>query len=240
MQNTELALKEPRMTGLNSAISETDFEKPSSISLQVYEKLRSLILANQLKPGEIIIAEKLARQWEISRTPVRDALLRLEKDRLVVPFSNKGFQISLITKEEIINLYQVREALEVMAIEVAAPFIPDQELDLFETQFVDIEKELSEQVYTKYIPSDEQFHGMIRGYIPNKLLSSMLEGINDQITRIRNVAHTAHGPHMYEAFKEHKVILEALKQRNIEAARSAMRIHLHNVRIRTLPLLTHE
>jgi DNA-binding GntR family transcriptional regulator len=228
------------MIVLNPAISEIDFEKPSSISLRVYDKLRSLILANQLKPGEIIIAEKLARQWQISRTPVRDALLRLEKDRLVVPYSNKGFQVTLITEEEIINLYQVREALEVMAIEVAAPFIPNQELEQFETLFKEIEVELSEQIYTKYIPSDAQFHGMIRNYIPNQLLSSMLEGINDQITRIRNVAHTSPGPHMFEAFKEHKAILEALKQADYEAARSAMRIHLRNVRLRTLPLLSHE
>jgi DNA-binding GntR family transcriptional regulator len=227
------------MAGSNSVIFETDFEKPNLISRQVYEKLRTLILNNQLKPGEIIIAEKLATQWGISRTPVRDALLRLEKDRLVTPYSNKGFQVSHITQEEITNLYQVREALEVMAIEVALPYIPHQEIDLLETVFIEIEKELSAGIYTKYIPSDAQFHGMIMNYVPNKLLVSMLEGINDQITRIRNVAHTSPGPHMFEAFKEHKGILQALRQRDIEAARSSMRLHLSNVRLRTLPLLTH-
>jgi DNA-binding GntR family transcriptional regulator len=211
--------------------------KPKLLSEFVYEELRRLILSNQLTPGELLVEEKLATQWQVSRTPLRAALARLEKDGLVHITAHKGCAVTPITARDVIELFQVREGLEVMAVLLATPHLPESELQTLVADFAEIERELVAGRYEPYIPSDARFHALFVTYVPNRLLAQMLADVHDRVTRIRSLAHGQLGAHMRQAFAEHRVILAHLCDRDADAAAAAMRDHLRNVTQRTLALL---
>lgn len=222
---------------ISPRVNANTFTRPRLLSEYVYEQLKDLILKNQLPPGEALIEEKLASQWGISRTPLRAALTRLEKDGLVKTIPHRGCLVTDITAADVRDVYQAREALEVMTTLLATPHIPDAELDEMARLFDRIEADLAQDNYDSYIPSDALFHAMILRYVANRVLLEMLERIYNQITRIRNLSHDQPGAHMREAFNEHRVILAALKRRDAQAASEAMRQHIHGVTRRAIIIL---
>jgi DNA-binding GntR family transcriptional regulator len=223
---------------MSSALSSPNgFQRPQRLSDHVYEQLKVLILSNHLRPGEALTEERFASQWNISRTPLRAALVRLERDGLVRILPHKGCIITEITPRDVESVYQVREALESMAIQLATPLIPDAILREIEATFAEIADELACGSYEKYIPSDAAFHAAILAFVPNARLAQLLGGIYDEITRIRNFSHAQPGDHMREAFGEHIRILTAIQQRDSDAASNAMRVHLRNVTRRAISLL---
>lgn len=211
--------------------------KPKLLSEFVYEELRRLILSNHFVPGETLVEEKLAAQWNVSRTPLRAAFARLEKDGLIYTTAHKGCVVTPITPQDVVDLFQVREGLEVMAVHLATPHLPEAELQELVTYFAEIEQGLAEGRYEQYIPSDARFHALFLTYVPNRLLAQMLADVHARVTRIRNFAHGQLGAHMQEAFAEHRVILMCLGERDAGGAAAAMRDHLRNVTQRTLALL---
>lgn len=214
--------------------------KPKLLSQFVYEELRRLILSNHFAPGETLVEEKLATQWQVSRTPLRAALARLEKDGLVSITAHKGCVVAPITERDVIEIFQVREGLEVMAVYLATPHIPEDELQEMVAYFAEIEQAMAEGNYELYIPSDARFHALFVTYVPNRLLATMLADIHDRVTRIRNFGHQQIGAHMRQAFSEHSLILARLCARDAEGAAAAMRVHLRNVTQRMLALLDEE
>jgi DNA-binding GntR family transcriptional regulator len=212
--------------------------KPKLLSEFVYEELRRLILSNHFAPGELLVEEKIATQWQVSRTPLRAALARLEKDGLVSITAHKGCVVTPITARDVIELFQVREGLEVLAVSLATPHLPNAELQGLLSYFAEIEQGLAEGNYEQYIPSDARFHALFVTYVPNRLLAQMLADVHDRVTRIRNFAHGQLGAHMREAFAEHSVVLARLCERDGDGAALAMRDHLRNVTKRTLDLLS--
>lgn len=217
--------------------SPNGFQRPQRLSDHAYEQLKALILNNHLHPGEALTEERFASQWNISRTPLRAALVRLERDGLVRVLPHKGCVVTEITPHDVESVYQVREALESMAVQLAAPLIPDYILSDIERTFDEIADELARGFYDKYIPSDAAFHATLLEYVPNTRLVQMLGGIYDEITRIRNFSHTQPGDHMREAFSEHVRIVAAIRARDADAAGAAMRVHLRNVTRRAISLL---
>lgn len=213
--------------------------KPKLLSEFVYEELRRLILSNHFAPGEMLVEEKIATQWQVSRTPLRAALARLEKDGLVSITAHKGCVVTPITARDVIELFQVREGLEVLAVYLATPHLPEAELQELVAYFAEIEQGLAAGHYEPYIPSDARFHALFVAYVPNRLLAQMLADVHDRVTRIRAFAHGQLGAHMREAFAEHRVILERLCEGDADGAAVAMRDHLRNVTQRTLALLPH-
>jgi GntR family transcriptional regulator, rspAB operon transcriptional repressor len=213
------------------------FKRPQLLSESVYRELKTLILTNQLRPGEALVEERIAAQWGISRTPLRAALTRLEKDGLVAIIPHRGCVVTDLHPEDVRDIYQVREALEVVAVQLATPHIPQPRLDAMQCEFDAIEAELAQDRYERYIVSDAEFHALIIEHVPNRLLVTMLEGVYDRITRVRNYSHTWPGEHMRLAFNEHRCILDALQRRDAAAAAEAMRVHLRNGTPRAIELL---
>lgn len=217
--------------------SPNGFQRPQRLSDHAYEQLKALILTNYLRPGEALTEERFASQWNISRTPLRAALVRLERDGLVRVLPHKGCVVTEITPRDVESVYQVREALESMAVQLATPLIPEYILNDIERSFDEIADELAHGTYEKYIPSDAAFHAALLEFVPNTRLVQLLGGIYDEITRIRNFSHAQPGDHMREAFSEHVRILTAIRARDADAACAAMRVHLRNVTRRAISLL---
>jgi DNA-binding GntR family transcriptional regulator len=214
-----------------------EFHRPQLLSEHVYDHLKSLILTNQLHPGEPLVEATIATQWGVSRTPLRAALAQLERDGLVQASPGKGRTVRKILAEDVRDVYQVREALEVTAVRRATPLRPDEDRPAMARHFSEIAGELHERRYEAYIPSDAEFHGLILRYVPNRLLVEMLDSIYNHTTRIRNFSHGLPGEHMQLAFSEHQHILEALQRRDVEAAGTVMSCHIQNVTERAISLL---
>jgi DNA-binding GntR family transcriptional regulator len=213
------------------------FTRPRLLSEHVYDQLKDMILKSELRPGEALIEEKLASQWGISRTPLRAALTRLEKDGLVKTIPHRGCLVTEINTADVRDVYQAREAIEVMTTILATPHIPATELEAMTQLFEQIEADLARDAYDSYIPSDAIFHAMILRYVSNRVLLEMLERIYNQITRIRNMSHNQLGQHMRDAFHEHQHILDALHRRDAAAAGQAMSEHLRGVTQRAIIIL---
>lgn len=213
------------------------FTRPQLLSERVYEQLKALILTNALHPGEALGEERIAGQWGISRTPLRAALTRLEREGLVQTVPHKGCMVSVMHARDVREVFEVRETLEVSAVRMATPHIPDARLTETARQFAVIAMELAADRYDLYIPSDAHFHALILEYVPNRLLLDMLGRIYDQVTRIRNFSHASPGARMREAFHEHERILAAIQRRDAAAAAEAMHAHLRNVTERAITLL---
>src|SRR5262245_5296814 len=98
----------------------------------VYQTLREAIVARTFDPGEPLTEHDLCRRFGVSRTPVREALAKLERDRLVRVVPNKGAFVRTVSHHEIRELYEVREALEALVVRLAAPRLSDAELADFE------------------------------------------------------------------------------------------------------------
>src|SRR3972149_3791966 len=94
--------------------------KPANSPASVYELLKQMILDQKVPPGDPLPEEELARTFHVSRTPVHEALVRLEKDRLVVLQPWRGAFVRGMTMDDVQELYQIREALEGMAARLAA------------------------------------------------------------------------------------------------------------------------
>lgn len=213
------------------------FQRPRLLSTHVYEQLKALILSNELRPGAPLGEERLAAQWSISRTPLRAALIQLEQEGLVRMAPHKGAVVTDLRPEDVEDIYGARAALEVAAIQLAAPRIPEAALDETATLFAAIERDLAQGRYDSYIPSDARFHAVIMAQVPNRVIVRMLAQLYDQVTRIRNFSHDQPGEHMREAHAEHACILAALRRREPEAAGAAMGEHLRNVTRRAISLI---
>src|SRR5919204_1525079 len=101
----------------------------------VYTDLRRAILDRELDPGEPLTEHELCRRFRVSRTPIREALAKLERDHLVRVVPKKGAFVRALSHDEIRELYEIREALEALAVRLAAPRLSGDDLAGFETRF---------------------------------------------------------------------------------------------------------
>ena len=177
------------------------------MKLKVYETLKTSILNFQLLPGVKLSDKFIAQEMGISRTPVKDALIRLSEQSLVEAHHNRGYTVKSFKIEEVYNLYTVRETLEILAIRQATPNLDKEK-----------EKELREPVdrypslvksnnLVGMIDSDEKFHNLIALYSENTTLINILNNINYQIRIARRYDHL-HGDNTQMNYEEHLKIID--------------------------------
>jgi DNA-binding GntR family transcriptional regulator len=210
--------------------------KPPSLAEIAYDRLKRFIMTLELSPGEPIVAEKLAHRLGVSRTPVRDALMRLEADGFIESISNNNMIVSRLTSRRIIGLFQVRKPLECLAIRLAIPNITGDQLDELSVRFQEIGQKIRDKPELHF-ENDTNFHQLIFTAADNDWLIRILRPLNEHGYRIRRLAAYSFGEHVLAAHKEHCQILEALKKRDVEDAERIMETHLTNTCNRIIRLL---
>ncbi len=170
----------------------------------------------------------LARQLGISKTPVRDSLLRLEKEGLVVKVPFKGSYVASITHESVIELFEIRAVLEGLAARLAIPEItPDEITDL--TRVVDShEKALRNGAISEAAGYNRKFHQTIIQHCTNERLLQILGNLDDHLQRFRLLSNYQRGTAL-KSVEEHRQVLAALKKQDGAAVEQTMRQHLQNV-----------
>jgi DNA-binding GntR family transcriptional regulator len=157
----------------------------------VYEALRRAIVERKFDPGEALTEQELSRRFDVSRTPVREALAKLERDGLVRVVPKKGAFVRTLSHDEIRELYQLREALEALAVRLAAPRLDPGELAGFEARFKEVKAQGPKTTYAEVRALGEEFHRHLTKKADNSKLTETLEQIREHIRSMWNMSIVA-------------------------------------------------
>ncbi len=184
----------------------------------IYQQLKNDILTGKIESGTLLSEIEIARQYGVSRTPVRNALSNLACERVVVALPQRGHLVRTITFSEVVETFRVREILEVEAAGEAAIRITDQQID--ELQQIYQDRHGEEAVLWNY-----RFHVAVAKFSGNRLLLEFIEEILVLMQRLL----IDHPDMQRESTEPERKIIEALATRDPEIARDTMRDHIQNV-----------
>jgi len=190
----------------------------------VYAALREMILNFELYPGSRVTETELAQYFNVSRTPVREALLRLENEGHLTIRSKQGCFIRQIDISELSEYYRVRTALELAAVEDACNHMPTSELEQL-AKIWDPERQPKKTVANVMEEQDEAFHIALAAGGGNTALVKYLRDINDHIRVIRRVDFTD-PERISRTFQEHHDIIKAIMNREVQKARNLVKRHI--------------
>ncbi len=197
-----------------------------SKKLYVYKILKDRIVQNVLKPQEYLNEQVLCEELKVSKTPVREALQHLERDRQVVIVPNKGCFVSNISIDHIREVFEIREIFECAAARMAA-LTPDKSLFKEILENHESFKVVDDQGVRKSLLSGYQIHERIVSAAGNSFLSEYYGSILDHIVRIRiYFISRFESKRLHETCEEHKRILEAIIDGKPDDAEKAVRDHL--------------
>lgn len=193
----------------------------------VFESLREAIINGRLRPGERLMEIQLADEMGVSRTPVREAIRKLELEGFVVMVPRKGAYVAGISMKDIADVFEVRAALESLAAGLAAERITEEELEKLERSLVLVAESTEAQDLDSLITADTDFHDILYAASRNEKLVQIVSNLREQIQRFRMASLSSPG-RMKVALEEHRKIVEALSARDIELAQNLARDHIEN------------
>ena len=207
----------------------------SPVNLDSYKHLRELVLdaiRNAIKngilqPRERLMEIQMAEELGVSRTPIREALRKLELEGFIVMVPRKGAYVADLSFKDIADVFEIRIALEVLAAGLAAERITEEELEDMERLLVEKRDAISQNNIDKLVEVDTKFHELIYQASRNERLSSIISNLREQIQRFRLTSLSFPG-RMRKSLDEHKKIVEAIQSRDIQRARNSAQEHIEN------------
>lgn len=193
----------------------------------VCENLRDAINKGVLSPGERLMEIQIAEEMGVSRTPVREAIRKLELEGFVVMIPRKGTYVANISIKDINEVYEIRTALDILAGGLAAERINDEEIEEMRQLLVLTEKYIEEKNLNKIIEIDSKFHDVLYTASRNERLVNIINNLREQITSIRGQSMNYPG-RLADTLNEHREIVESIATRDIDRAQEAVRVHLEN------------
>ena len=193
----------------------------SDLSIPVYEKLKQMILSNQLKPGEKLLQEKLATQLGVSRTPLLKAMQMLEYDYLVESIPRRGMFVKKLTVEEMVDIYDVREGIETVAVRLVIERANEKQIKQLKNIWEPFESQNNING-DRYKKADDKFHALLLEFSGNKILektyrNSFLQARIVQMGIMRPPDQT---------LPEHLELINAIAARDFIKADGAIKNHL--------------
>jgi DNA-binding GntR family transcriptional regulator len=206
-----------------------------SIAEQLVAALREEILSGAMKPGDQLNLEQVATRWDISMTPVRDAVRALEEKGFVRIKPRVGVFVSEMDVQSFREVFEIRIALECQAVKSAIRRLPKKEIEEVIAKYkLAAEKAKSTGDVSLLAKHDELVHQLIEDYCENKRLVALMHELKDLVRWVRRTV-VQHLSHAYEAaVEEHLEILDALERQDETGAESAMRRHLQKSCERTI------
>lgn len=214
------------MTDLSSRL--TPLNSGTTLTERVYSTIKDAILDLKLPPGSPLVEDELARQLGTSKTPVRDALLALERDGLVTKIPYKGTHVAELSLQDAREIFELRAVLEGLAARLAARSFSPRELDEAE-KLLDAADEARERGdFATASSCGAQFHRSINLHADNKRLIPLLDKLEEQLRRLRRMSDLLTG-RLAKSGLEHRKILAALRTGDPPRVEQAMREHLESV-----------
>jgi DNA-binding GntR family transcriptional regulator len=199
--------------------------KKKSLREEVYESLKKSILHGKLKGGQRLIEEQLADRVGISRTPVREAFHKLERDELVTRLPKGGFAVREFTKEDVEEIFGIRSALESYAAYLVTLHITPDKISPLEKKIRESEDASQRGDNDKVLQLHTEFYDLLYKSCRSKKLVEMINSFRDYFYRYRSaLLHTENG--MSYTNQYHRQMLEAMKKKNPRLAERLVRKHL--------------
>ncbi len=191
----------------------------------VFNTLRNAILTGELEPGERLMEIKLADKLGVSRTPIREAIRKLELEGLVVMTPRKSAEVARITKEDMTDVLEVRRVLECLAVDLSCAKITDEIIKELEENLIQFEKAVKKNDIKEIALTDVDFHEIIYKSTENKRLIQILNNLREQMYRYR-FEYIKDKETRENLISEHKKIADALIKRDSEAGKLAILSHI--------------
>lgn len=195
----------------------------------VYEELKMQILTGEIKPGTRMMEVELAEDMGVSRTPIREAIRKLEKEGLVIIEPRRGAYASEASIEDMVSILEVREELEGLAASLAAQRMTENYKNRLIEAAEGFKQALVEGDTEKLIQEDTLFHHIIVDATENKVLVNMVEQLQERVLRFRYL--------YYSDFKraemmpaEHQEIIEGILSGDSKVARAAAEVHIERLK----------
>ena len=196
----------------------------------VFNTLRQAILKGELEPGERLMEIQLAERLGVSRTPIREAIRKLELEGLVLMIPRKGAEVAKISEKSLKDGLEVRRSLEELAIELTCQRISEEGI----AEMENIQKTFSEAIHKgdamAIAEADEQFHELIYKATGNNRLVQILNNLREQMYRYR-LEYIKDAGKRQVLIVEHEHILRCIKRHSIIEAKAAVREHIDNQEI---------
>jgi len=192
---------------------------------EAYAQIRNRIMEGELLPDEPLSEYQLAEQLKLSRTPVREALKRLEHEGLVRFIFNRGAFVAGLNVHDIVEIYQVREQLEGFAARVAATVMPIEDANALDDELGRAQRLVAEGKVRETFESDVHLHKQILRFTNNNRIVGILATLDNQVHRIRGLSPNVHG-RIENTLREHREIVDCIKRRDSQGAEEAMTRHL--------------
>lgn len=205
----------------------------------VLEAIREAIIDGTLKPRERLMEIQLAEELGVSRTPIREALRKLELEGFIVMVPRKGAYVADISVKDITDVFEIRAALEGLAAVLAAERITNEELEEMERLLAEKAEAISKGDLERLVEADTKFHEAIYKASRNEKLAAIINNLREQIQRYRATS-LAHPGRMQHSLEEHRSIVEAIQSRDINLARQVAQDHIENAENSTLEAINKE
>lgn len=212
------------MAGKLSRVNFNDYKPLREV---IFNTLREAIIIGELKPGQRLMEVHLAEKMGVSRTPVREAIRKLELEGLVNMMPRKGAHVADLSLKDIMDVLEVRATLDALASELAALRITAEELKELKHVQLQFVNYVERDNLQGSIKKDVEFHDIIYRASRNDKLIQISNNLREQVQRYRVVYLKDYGSPK-EIIKEHVEILEAITAREAENARKAAMKHIKN------------
>lgn len=193
----------------------------------VYETLREAIKTGALSPGERLMEIQLAEELGVSRTPVREAIRKLELERFVVMIPRRGTYVANLSLKDINEVFEIRAAVDSLAAGLAAERITEEELEQLERLLVEIADYIEQNDHVKIVAADEAYHDILYRASRNERLVGIIHNLREQFASFRSVSINYPG-RLQNTLEEHRQLVEAIAQRDSELAQRKAREHIEN------------
>ncbi|GKX27737.1 GntR family transcriptional regulator [Vallitalea longa] len=211
--------------------------KSLPLKQKTYEYIKNKILTCELKPGSDISEEKLAMELGISRTPVREAIMRLGQENLVNIYPRKGSFVSEITLKDIQEVLQIREIVETQVAVLVCKSIDKEKLLYFRQEFEKFDTEERYNSYEDFFELDIAFHKFIVSSNGNQNLVEIMDKVYDKDYRIRVLTTNMFKTERLRNREEHLNIIDAFLEEDVEKVEEYLSEHIQKAKYRALKLI---
>ena len=203
-------------------------EQVASLRDRIGKSLSAAIISGELAPGTLVSVPTLATQFDVSATPVREAMLDLEQRGFVASVRNKGFRVTEVSEQDLREIVELRQLIEAPAMRSLAGRFPMETMP----QWREIAKQIAEHAesanLTGFIESDRDFHLGLLSLYGNARLVEMVRELRLQ-TRMVNLARMTKSDELPESAREHHIMLDLLERGDAAALEELVILHLGHV-----------
>lgn len=203
------------------------------LSNSLFVEIQKDILSGKLKPNTKLTEQKICKQYNVSRTPVREAFRQLESDGLIENIPNRGAFVIGLTKRDISDLFDLRKLFEIHSVQWAIERMDADEIDELRENIEFMEFYTIKEDVEKVLYFNSLFHNIIYRGTKNRMLMQTLSSYQ---TYLKHSAppQIFSGEPLKTILNEHKAIFEAFETGNIAAGKKAMEFHMHQSKIRRM------